>query len=304
MDADSLENLYYAIAAVVVAILTVHGWRQGVGRQFMTLLAIAGAYIVGFFGAGAVAPWFTFLRYPAPVTRIIGGVAGGLLTLIAITTLGRFFFKRTSEKETGKGRWSYGFFGAVLGLVFGVAVFFVASEMVRLVGALAQSNVQATEQAAANSGKAGPDVNPVVSGLAKLSSALNEGGSGDLFRKVDPVPVHVFSTLTKLGLMVSRPDAVERFLAYPGIDNLSRHPKLLALRSDPEVERLLASQSYFRLLRHEKVIALANDPEFADQIKRTDFNEALDYALKPKVRRKPSGLQIEQGPPVDPENTP
>ena len=56
MDADSLENLYYAIAALVVAILTVHGWRQGAGRQFMTLLAIAGAYIVGFFGAGAVAP--------------------------------------------------------------------------------------------------------------------------------------------------------------------------------------------------------------------------------------------------------
>ena len=304
MDADSLENLYYAIAAVVVAILTVHGWRQGAGRQFMTLLAIAGAYIVGFFGAGAVAPWFTFLRYPAPVTQIIGGVVGGLLTLIAITTLGRFFFKRTSEKEAGKGRWSYGFFGAVLGLVFGVAVFFVASEMVRLVGALAQSNVQATEQAAANSGKAGPDVNPMVSGLAKLSSALNEGGSGDLFRKVDPVPAHVFSTLTKLGLLVSRPDAVERFLAYPGIDNLSRHPKLLALRSDPEVERLLASQSYFRLLRHEKVIALANDPEFAEQIRRTDFNQALDYALRPKAQRKPGGVQIEQGPPIDPENTP
>jgi len=288
----------------VVAILTVHGWRQGAGRQFMTLLAIAGAYIVGFFGAGAVAPWFTFLRYPAPVTQIIGGVVGGLLTLIAITTLGRFFFKRTSEREVGKGRWSYGFFGAVLGLVFGVAVFFVASEMVRLVGALAQSNVQATEQAAANSGKAGPDVNPMVSGLAKLSSALNDGGSGDFFRKVDPVPAHVFSTLTKLGLMVSRPDAVERFLGYPGIDNLSRHPKLLALRSDPEVERLLASQSYFRLLRHEKVIALANDPEFAEQIRRTDFNQALDYALKPKAHRRPSGVQIEQGPPIDPENTP
>src|SRR5688500_17252009 len=114
MDADSLENLYYAIAAVIVAVLMFHGWRQGVARQAITLLAIAGAYAVGFFGADFVAPWFEFLKYPAPVTRIIGGVAGGLLTLLAITTFGKVFFKRTSEKETGKGRWSYGVFGALL----------------------------------------------------------------------------------------------------------------------------------------------------------------------------------------------
>src|SRR5687767_7888183 len=101
MDADSLENVYYAGAAVVVAILTVHGWRQGAGRQFMTLLAIAGAYTAGYFGAGVLAPWFDFLRYPAPVTRLIGGLMAGLLTLLAVTTLGRFFFKRTADQEAG-----------------------------------------------------------------------------------------------------------------------------------------------------------------------------------------------------------
>src|SRR6478735_3183988 len=216
MDAESLENLYYAIAAVVVAVLTFHGWRQGVAQQAITLIAIASAYAVGFFGAGLVQPWFEFLRYPAPLTRIIAGAAGGLLTMIAITTLGRAFFKRTGERPAGKGRFAYGFFGAVLGLIFGGVVFLVTTELVRLVGAVAQSNEQLVNQARANRGEAPAPVNPVVGGLARLTTALNDGGSGTFFRKVDPVPAHVFATLTKLGIMVSRPDAVDRFLAYPG----------------------------------------------------------------------------------------
>lgn len=288
MDADSLENLYYAIAAIAVAILTFHGWRQGVARQAVTLIAIAGAYAVGFFGASYVEPWFAFLRYPAPLTRIIAGAAAGMLTLLAITTLGRAFFKRNADRAPGAGRWIHGFFGAVLGLLFGGVIFMVATEFIRLVGALAQSNVQVV--AAANSQKAEPDadVNPMVRGLARLSGALNSGGSGDFFKKVDPVPTHVFATLTKLGIMVSRPEAVNRFLAYPGINELTHHPKLVELSTDPEVSRLLASQSYFRLLRHEKVVGLANDPAFSEQLKRTDFQQAIDHALKTPPPQPPS----------------
>src|SRR4051794_11022070 len=108
MEAESLENLYYAIAAIVVAILTYHGWRQGVARQAITLLAIASAYAVGFFGAGLAEPYFEFLKYPPQLTRIIGGAAAGLLTMIAITTVGRAFFKRTNDRPQGKGRFAYG----------------------------------------------------------------------------------------------------------------------------------------------------------------------------------------------------
>ena len=281
MDAESLENLYYAIAAIVVAVLTFHGWRQGVARQAITLIAIASAYAVGFFGAGLVEPYFQFLKYPPQLTRIIAGAAGGLLTMIAITTVGRAFFRRTGERPAGKGRFAYGFFGAVLGLVFGGVVFMVATELVRLVGAVAQSNVEIAE-ASKTDGKrvTQVEVSPIVSGLARLTTALNDGGSGTFFRKVDPVPAHVFATLTKLGIMVSRPEAVNRFLAYPGISDLTHHPKLLALSNDPEVANLLASQSYFRLLRHEKVVGLASDTDFSEQLKRTDFQQAIDHALK------------------------
>ena len=296
MDAESLENVYYAVAACVVAYLTFHGWRQGVARQAIMLLAIACAYAVGFFGSGLVMPWFEFLRYPAPLTRIIAGATAGLLTMIAITTLGRIFFKRTVDHAPGKGRFAFGFFGALLGLIFGGAIFLVTTELVRLVGAVAQSNAQLVDQARANRGEAPAEMSPMVGGLARLTTALNDGGSGTFFRKVDPVPAHVFATLTKLGIMVSRPEAVDRFLKYPGISDLTNHPKIVELATDPEVSKLLASQSYFRLLRNEKVVGLASDPGFAEQLKRTDFQQAIDHALTapPASRRPQSQLEREE----------
>ena len=99
-------------------------------------------------------------------------------------------------------------------------------------------------------------------------------------RNNDPLPTErAFATLTKLGIMVSRAEAVERFTNYPGIAELTNHPKLVGLRNDPEIAELLQSQSYFRLLRHDKIVALANDPIFAAEIKKLEFDKALDFAL-------------------------
>lgn len=284
MDPDSLENLYYAIASVVVAILTVQGWRQGVGRQATALLAIAGAYLVGYFCSAAAAPYFEFLRYPAQITRILAGAAAGLLTLVGVTVLGRVMFKRTSEQAPGKSRWIYGIFGAFLGLFFGGILFLIATEVVRLTGALIQANASLAQKTnTLGSPEPTTKIHPVITGIADLSTALNEGGSGDFFRKVDPVPPSVFATIGKLGKMLATPEAANRFLEYPGVADLARNPKILALRSDPEVMKLLASQSYFQLLRHEKIVSVANDPDLATQLKNTDFNQALDHALKPVV---------------------
>jgi uncharacterized membrane protein required for colicin V production len=279
-DADSLENLYYAIGAIVVAYLVFNGWRQGVVRQFMALLAVASAYAVGYFGSAPVAPLFAFLRYADPIPRLIGGAVAGTVTYLVVSTVSRRYFKKTHEKAQGRVRLSYGIFGGVLGLVFGLALFFAASELVRMLSRVAQT----TNDVAAHTAHPLDEpqaVNPVVSGIAKLGTALDSGGSGEFFKKVDPVPPHVFATLAKLGQMVSHPDALDRFLTYPGIDRLTNHPKLHDLRADPEVAKLIATQSYFRLLRHQKVVALASDPEFAAEVRAMDFDKAFDYALKP-----------------------
>ena len=280
-SADTLKLAYLSGSSLVAGLLTWNGWRQGLGRQGMTLLAIASAYAAGFFGRKTAMPAFTFLGYPEIVTEVIGAVAAGLLTYLAIHGLSRVLFKKTKDVVERGSRVRSGVFGALLGFVFALFLFVVSYYAVRMMGTLASSKVRvASEDLAA--AKANPSEEPsaIIKGLAKLNDALNEGQTGELFHKVDRVPPNVYAMLFKLGIMVSREESVDRFLAYPGIASLAAHPKIVSLKNDPTVSEQLISKSYLRLLRNEKVVALANDAEFAALIKAMDFDKAIDHAIK------------------------
>lgn len=288
LSAGTLEAIYLSVIGLLTLLLMWNGWRQGVARQLMTLLAIVSGYLVGWFGGPSVAPMLAFLRYPEPVTRIIGGVVAGLAAFIAIRTLRLLFFKRTAQMESSRVRMSYGVFGALVGLVFGAALLLFSSDAIRMLGTLANMHVKMADQqkkaleADPVGAKAVPieEPNPLIRGLAKLSDALSNGSTGKFIQSYDPVPKNVYVTIAKLAMMVSSQEALNRFLAYPGVESLASHPKLLALRMDPSVGELLANNSYLKLLRHEKVVALASDPEFAAEIKKINFEEALNAALK------------------------
>ena len=279
-SADALKNAYFIAVTVVVALLAWNGWKQGVLRQLVTLAAIASAYIVGWFGADSAAPLFEFLHFPSPITRIIGGVVAGFAAFIGIRTVGHIVCKRTAQQKPGAARVSYGVLGALIGVLFGGALFFLASGAIRMLGAIAQASLDAFQNEHASQPSA-QKPGPLISGLAKLGTALDNGGIGQFLRDHDPLPTqHAFATLTKLGIMVSRADAVDRFVSYPGISRLTNHPRLVELQRDPEIAKMLESKSFFRLLRHDKIVALANDPIFAAEIRKLEFEKALDFALR------------------------
>ncbi len=284
-NADNLKYAYLGGSSVVAGFLTWNGWRQGLGRQGMTLLAVAGAYLTGFFGRKTAMPAFAFLGYPELVTELIGGVAAGLLTYIALHGLSRVLFKKTKDVAERGRRMRSGVFGAVLGFIFAMFLFIVSYYAVRMMGTIAASKVEVAKsdlEAAtlAHTNKPSDEPNALIKGLAMLNKALGEGQTGELLHQVDRVPPNVYAMLFKLGIMVSREESVERFLAYPGIATLARHPKIISLKNDHEVSELISSKSYLKLLRNEKVVALANDAEFAAQIKAMDFEKALDHAIK------------------------
>lgn len=288
LSADSLKATYYCASVAVITMLGWNGWRQGVARQLMTFVSILCAYAAAWFGASSAAPLFKFLRYPPQITTMIAGAAVGMATFLALHGLRRIFFKRTAEQKSITVRLSYGVLGAFIGVAFGVFLFILTSSTIRAIGAVAQSRLEDFEKEAqpSNVRKAPPltaedDPGPLVRNMAKLGGALDEGESGKFFHRYDKVPAaHVFATLTKLGIMVSKPDAVDRFLRYPGVEKLATHPKLVAVRNDPEVSKLLEESSFVKLLRHEKVVALANDPEFGALMKKMEFEKALDHALQ------------------------
>ena len=295
-SADTLKFAYLGGSGVVAGFLAWNGWRQGVARQGMTLLAVAGAYAAGFFGRKSAMVAFEFLGYPELLTEVIGGVAAGLLTYVAVNALSRVLFRKKNKDIVERGsRVRSGTMGALLGFAFALFLFVVSYYAIRMMGTIASSKMQvihSEEEAAKQFPKAAhppaEEAPAFIRGLAKLNEALNEGHTGEIFHKVDRVPPNVYAIIFKLGVMVSREESVDRFLAYPGVATLARHPKLVSLKSDPAVAALLESKSYLKMLRNEKVVALANDAAFAEEIKAMDFEKAIDHAIKGVVPATPA----------------
>ena len=298
VSADFLKTAYYCVSAIGVAALGWSGWKQGIARQLMTLAAIACAYGAAYYGASSAAPVFAFLKYPPQITKIIGGAAVGFATFLGIHGLRRWLFKRTVDQEKVSIRLSYGILGAILGVAFGSLLFLITTGLVRAVGTVAKSRMEDHEgEKHLPNSEPPPDPGPLVRNFAKLNTALDEGTSGKFLKRYDAAPgTHVFLTIAKIGIMASRPEAVDRFLLYPGVAKLAQHPKLVAVKDDPEVLKLLESRSFVKLLRHAKVLALASDPDFKAAMEKMEFEKALDYALekpKPKASADPAELPRE-----------
>jgi uncharacterized membrane protein required for colicin V production len=285
LDADTLKTAYLSGCGVVTALLVWSGWRQGAARQGMSLLAVAGAYAVGFFGRKMARPLFDFLGYPDFITEIIGGFAAGLLTYITVYGLSRVFFKPTRGIADRVSRIRSGTFGSVLGLVFAALILVLCFYAVRMMGTIASSKIHViqAEQAAHKQNPSAPipeEPGALIKGLAMLNDALNEGQTGEILHSVDHIPPNVYAMLFKLGIMASSEEAMSRFLDYPGVSALANEPRLKALTKDPAIAELLISKSYLRLLRNEKVVALANDSDFAARLRAMDFDKAMDHAIK------------------------
>jgi len=119
-----------------------------------------------------------------------------------------------------------------------------------------------------------------MTSLARLKNSLEMGVIGDAVKKTDMIPAKTYEALGKVGEVVSSPKKAERFLSYPGARNLTGHPKIAALRNDPEISQMIAQGRLFELLQNEKIRDVLNDPTIIKQIKNFDLQRALDYALQ------------------------
>ena len=88
--------------------------------------------------------------------------------------------------------------------------------------------------------------------------------------------------LGKVGNVVSNPESAQKFLTFPGAHELSEHPRIVALRDDPEISDMIEQRRFLDLLRDQRIIDAANDPALASQIKKFDLQRALDYAVQQK----------------------
>lgn len=286
---DSYQATFLIGAVLFVAFTAWYGWRLGIVRQVMNILALAAAYIIGYFGGGKLGPLLhRFIDLPERALAVIGAAGMGFIIYCCISLLGVIALTKTSQQKPGIVRLGYGISGAVFGALYGLFLVWITVLAIRLLGSVAETQLSvASYRPPQVVGKASPTPTPqpgppsaVVRTLAHMKESLEEGPTGAVVQQVDPIPGTLYSILRKLGVMVSDDRSVDRFLSYPGVKPLLAHPKIAALQNDTEIQRDIVERNYFALIRNPHIIAAANDAEIAQLMQKFEFEKALDYALR------------------------
>ena len=288
------QGVFLSFAAVLVLFEVVRGWRLGLLRQLMRLAALVAAYAAAFFGGRFLVPITrSFLKMPDFVLSALGGATLAFVVYAVVSSMGAILFKRTGEQDSRVVQLIYGFTGAIVGLFFGFFALWLIVVSVRVVGAVAdaqirsRATVHASPDAASHAlevrrrflGDGNEQSAGFAASLSRLKDSLELGALGSAVKQTDPVSPKTYDTLTKAVAVFSSPEHARKFLSFSGARELSEHPKIIALRDDPEISEMIAQKRFLDLLRDQRIIDAANDPALAERIKKFDLQRALDYAM-------------------------
>jgi len=288
------QAVFISFAVVLILFEVVRGWRLGLLRQLVRVAALVAAYAAAVFGGRLLVPIARpFLKMPDIVLSILAGAVLAFVIYAFVTSMGMVLFKRTGQQNSRLIQLIYGFAGAIVGLFFGVFILWMIVASIRAVGAVADAQVrsQASSPEAGESATlralavrrrflSEPNMGSTAleTSLARLKNSLELGPLGNAVKQTDPVPLKTYEMLEKVGRVFSSPERAQKFLTFPGARELSEHPKIIALRSDPEISEMIAQRRFLDLIQDQRVIDAANDPALANRIKKFDLQRALDYA--------------------------
>ena len=284
------QIVFLSFAAVLLVFEIIRGYRLGLPRQLMRGAAIICAYAAAWFGGGLLLPLLRpILKWPDFIVSMIGGAMLALVVYGVIAGLGSLLFKRTAQHSSGGVRLIYGATGALTGLCFGFFFIWLILVGIRSVGAIADAQTTAhprVDQPASAPATDKPvalqnlDADSVTAFLARLKNSVEQGKLGEVIKKTDVTPPGVYQALKDAGTVAANPESARRFLSFPGAVELSEHPKIVALRNDPEIADLIRQGRILELLQHPRVLAATNDPTLVEKVKKFDIKKALEYAAK------------------------
>jgi uncharacterized membrane protein required for colicin V production len=290
------QVVFISFGLILILFEVVRGWRLGLVRQITRVIALGAAYAAAYLGGSLFVPMARSLfKMPDPVLSILCGAVLAFAAYALISGVGAILFKRTAQQESGLVRLIYGFAGAIVGLFFGLFLLWLTVASVRAVGAVAEGQARSRSVAAAKGAQdptshaldvrrrflspSDDGIPALTTLLARLKNSLELGTLGGLLKNTDPISQRTYETLGKAGSVLSSPERAQKFLTFPGARELAEHPKIVALRSDPEIADLVAQGRFVDLLQNPRVIEAANDPVLAERVRKFDIQRALDYAL-------------------------
>src|SRR5438874_13210711 len=71
--APGWQFVFVSLAIVILLLEIIHGWRLGLVRQLVRIIAIVVAYSCAFFAARATIPLMhSFFKFPDPIVAVLG----------------------------------------------------------------------------------------------------------------------------------------------------------------------------------------------------------------------------------------
>ena len=263
-------------------------------RQFARVAAVVAGYAAAYFGGDMLVPLLrSSLKMPDLIISALGGAILAVAVYGIIASLGTILFKRTSQQSSGVVRLVYGLSGALIGICFGAFFVWLVLVGIRSVGSIADAQVQARAKSETSgavpaqsrlphdvSSRPNVDADSLMTLLARLKNSVELGPVGDVVKRTEAMPTGGLQTLGEMGTVLANPETARKFLNSPGARELSEHPKIVALRNDPEIAEMIAQGRLFELLRDPRVVDAVNDPTLAEHVKHFDLKKALEYAGK------------------------
>src|SRR5437660_11221191 len=112
------QYVFISLAVVIILLEIIHGWRIGLVRQLVRVIAIIVAYSCAFFGARATVPIMrSFFKLPDPILALPGGAILAAILFAAINLPGAFLFNTRAQQQSRFLRLLCGSTGAFLALL-------------------------------------------------------------------------------------------------------------------------------------------------------------------------------------------
>jgi hypothetical protein len=264
------QNGVLCIAAIFLLWEICGGWRRGLIRSALHFGAFVGSGIVGVFAGKTIAAGVGVIM---PGLALIAGFLAGTTTALATLGICLFFsailFKRTSQQPPGFMRWFFGIGGAFFGTLTGLFILWSTITLVRAAGTLAQANPRS----------------PLATPLTKIKTALETGPMSDIVESIDILPTETYGNIDRLSSLSKNPDAMMRFLDYPGVQEIVTYPRVSILLKDRDLLQAAERKDYITLLQNQPLREAVGDPELQRLIMKLDLQKALDYALPQEQNR-------------------
>lgn len=267
------QNVLLYCGAVFLLWEIYAGWRRGLVRGGLHFGAFVASGLLGMLVGKSVASVVGFL-FPgaAFLAGFVAGASVALITLGVCLFLGAVLFKRTSQQPPGLVRWLFGAGGAAFGLLTGLFILWGAVSIIRTSGAMAKSGMV---------GQKSQDTPALTRTFAVLKDSLEMGPVGSVVDSIDILPTDAYDNITRLGQLAKSPDAMARFIDYPGVQQILSHPRLQALLQDPVAVQAAENKNFIALLQSRALLDAATDASLQKLIMSLDLQKALDYAMPP-----------------------